>query len=121
MIKLDQYATVKNSGSKKISVCARRIGSRDRLSVIATCDNEDTADKIVLALNALQGMVDKVEAPALRVLEDVRTMLAKERATAHELHRDKKELENKLRDKERELAQAKRERDVAQKTARETA
>jgi hypothetical protein len=103
MTRLDQYATVKTPGSKKLSVCARRIGSRDRLSVIATCDSEDTADKIVEALNVMQGKIDRLEAPAQRTLEEVRGALASERLVHDGTRKKVRELESQLREKSNEI------------------
>lgn len=122
------YATLSTPGTKKISVCARRVGSRERMAVIAVCTDETHADKIVDALNLHQGKMLELEVPAQRVLSEVRSVLATERDIANKLRADVRDAQNKLTDKQRELdgvrrelERAKLERDAAQKTARETA
>lgn len=102
------YATLSIPGSKKFSVCARRLGTRERMVVIANCTEEGTAEKIVDALNLLQGKLETLEVPAQRVLEEVRSALGHERAKATTLAREKGELEIRLQGLKGELAIANR-------------
>lgn len=124
--------TVAVPGTKKVSVCSRRIGTRDRLNVIAMAISEQHAEKIVDALNALQGKLDTLDAPSRSELEATRQILVKERARSSEdsaKHRhERAELHDKVRKLETELMITKQQRDTmqlardaAQKTARETA
>lgn len=101
------FATITTPGTKKVSVCTRRIGSRDRMAVIAVCTHEGDADMIVDGLNLMQGKLFELEVPAQRVLEEVRSALTAERGVSTALQVKIRELENKLRD-------AHRERDIAQ-------
>lgn len=96
-----QYATVTIPGTKKVSVCSRRIGSRDRLAVIAICNNGDVAENIVDALNAQQGDIVKLETSATRQVGQLRNDVAVERKRADDYR-------CKLADKDSELADAKR-------------
>lgn len=127
MAKNDQYATL-NIGPKKIGVCSRRIGSRDRMGIIAICTEEAAADKIVDALNLLQGKLAELEVPAQRVLSEVREQLTRAGQATVAANGRVRDLERMLNDTKRELDRAKEEvrraelaRDAAQKTARETA
>lgn len=124
----NDYVTLSTPGTKKISVCGRRIGSRDRMAVIAVCTDEAMAEKIVDALNHMQGELAKLEAPAQRVLEEVREVLTKERALMDGVKREKRELEKKVLALETEINIAKQQRDraimdrdIAQKAALEKA
>jgi hypothetical protein len=103
-VRTHNYATLSTPGTKKISVCARRIGSRDRMAIIAVCSEELNAEKIVTALNLMQGEVVKLEIPAQRTLEEVRTLLTVERACSKDnviKHRaEKSALEVRLRNQE---------------------
>ena len=117
----NNYITVSTPGTKKISVCAKRIGSRDRMRVMAVCTEELEAERIVDALNLLQGKTAALEVPAQRTLAEVRVQLANERNATNTLRTSLKTAENKLRETEYQLAQRTRERDAAQKNARETA
>lgn len=124
----NNYATLATPGTKKISVCARRVGSRERMSVIAVCTDETAAEKIVDGLNMLQGEVAKLEVPAQRTLVEVRQVLDAERAASKTLQSKVRELESQLREMSYKvgriqlgLDRAVRERDVAQKAALEKA
>lgn len=99
-----QYATVMAPGTKKVSVCARRVGSRDRLAVIAVCNNGDVAENIVDALNTQQGDIVKLDTPALRQVEQLRNDIAAERKRADEYHCKLSEKDSELRKVKRELA-----------------
>ncbi len=110
------YATLVTPGTKKISVCARRIGSRDRLAVIAVCTHEPDAEKIVDGLNLLQAQIVKLNAPAERALLDVREALRAESLRTTAANSKVRDLENQLRDfKTRESSIA---RDLANQTVR---
>ena len=124
----EAYMTVAVAGTKKVSVCARRIGTRDRLSVIAVANNEEVAEKIVDALNLQQGKLTELEVPAQRVLTEVREQLSVERDRNRELGLKLRGKEDEIRQFTRDLDVARQanvrlttERDAAQKTARETA
>jgi hypothetical protein len=108
------YATLSTPGTKKISVCARRVGSRDRMNVIAVCTDEGNADKIVDGLNLLQGELTKLEVPAQRVLAEVRASLAAERERYKLLDVKTRDLESQLRTKSNEIGRLTIERDRAQ-------
>lgn len=108
------YATLSTPGTKKISVCARRVGSRDRMSVIAVCTDEGNAEKIVDGLNLLQGETTRLETPAQRTLVDVRNLLEAERAASRALQTKVRGLENQLRDQQSKEARIAR--DLASET-----
>lgn len=128
MPKQDLYATLSVPGTKKVSVCYKRVGSRDRMMVIATCNDEFNAEKIVDALNALQGKIDKLSLPAIKELEFVREELAKQRALHSKYHSELqhekgvvRDRDYKIRDLEMKLRAAEMQRDAAQKAALEKA
>jgi len=105
------YMTVQQPGTKKVAVCSRRIGTRDRLNVIALANNEETAEKIVDALNSLQGKLDELDAPLKRELELARQQLNKARdeycrlrSEVNGARHEKRELELKLHQVSRDLA-----------------
>lgn len=108
-------------GTKKIAICQRRLGTRDRMVQIALCTNETMADRIVQGLHLRQKQIVKIETPMERELSILKEALAREKA--HAVH-----LSGKLCDEQRtvgrlneELRRAISERDAAQKAARETA
>lgn len=107
----DQYATVLTPGTKKVAVCSRRTGTRERLSVIATCTSPEIAEQIVDALNLRQGELEKLEAPALKTLEDVRASLTFERGKSNGLNLQLRQAQRELEDKSRELGNMRNERD----------
>jgi hypothetical protein len=118
----DAYIVLAPTGKSKIySVACRKIGSRDRYSVMATCQNEVNADSIVDGLKLLQGEVVKLEIVAQRTLVDVRSLFSKECARSNELRQKLAVADQELRVAKRELDNAKLQRDAAQKTARESA
>lgn len=105
------YMTVLVPGTKKVSVCARRIGTRDRLSVIAVANSEEAAEKIVDALNTLQGQLEQLDAPSRRDLEIARQATINERKMREEgsallakARSEKRDLESKLHEVSRDLA-----------------
>lgn len=127
-----QYMTVTVPGTKKVSICSRRIGTRDRLSVIATSNDEVTAEKIVDALNCLQGQMEKLETPLNRVVDELKASLKTERDRAFSNAAVTKNEIAQYREKERqdahristlahEVTQLKIALDAAQKLTRETA
>lgn len=79
MSKPTHYAAVSSPGTKKVAICARRVGSRERLATIATCNTEDVADKIVDALNLMQDKIEKLSLPVERQLETAKESIAAER------------------------------------------
>lgn len=109
----EAYMTVAVPGTKKVSVCARRIGTRDRLSVIAVANTEDVAEKIVDALNLQQGKLTELEVPAQRVLTEVREQLSLLRIRLEGAER-------KNRDKDTELSQLKQQLRLAAQSHDET-
>lgn len=72
----------------KWSVFVRRIGSKDRYAFLAETRSEEVADRIVLALSALQGDQEKLEAKMQPVLDDVRRQLASTREQVSALQKD---------------------------------
>ena len=88
------YITLTTPGTKKVSVAARRIGSRDRMAVIAVCNEETIAERIVDALNLLQKKEIKLEVPAQRVLAEVRAALTSANTRNSALASKVRELEN---------------------------
>lgn len=109
----DDYATLLAPGTKKIAVCFRRSGTRDRWVQIALCTNEVQADKIVDGLNLLSGKLTELEAPAQRVLEEVRRALASERSVVVGLNRKVREMEADAREKSNMIGRLTLERDRA--------
>lgn len=95
MSKEHQYVTVSPVTPKgKWLVCSRRIGGRDRLAVFAECRNEQTADAVVDAMNAMQGMVAKLSLPVQSDLDACRHSLASEGRKVVEM-RDKYDVERR--------------------------
>lgn len=88
------YITLTTPGTKKVSVAARRIGSRERMAVIAVCNEETIAERIVDALNLLQKKEIKLEVPAQRVLAEVRAALTSANTRNSALASKVRELEN---------------------------
>lgn len=109
----DQYATLVAPGTKKIVVCSRRAGPRDRWVQIALCTNEGQADMIVDALNLLHGKMTELEVPAQRVLEEVRRSLASERGVVSSLQAKVRQLESDAREKSNMVGRLTIERDSA--------
>lgn len=117
----EEFFTMLAPGTKKIAICQRRLGTRDRMVQIALCTNETAADHIVQGLHLRQREAVKLDRPLERELSTVKEALARVIVSAHELS-------GKLRDEQRtvgrlkeELQRAISERDAAQKAARETA
>ena len=117
----EEFFTMLAPGTKKIAICQRRLGTRDRMVQIALCTNETAADHIVQGLHLRQNEIVKIETPMERELSILKEALAREKA--HAVH-----LSGKLCDEQRtvgrlkeELQRAISERDAAQKAARETA
>jgi len=75
----DYFASVMFPGTKKLSIVSKRVGTKERLHAIATVTNEGVADRIVEALNHHQGAVEKLDAPAQRLLDQTKEELAKQR------------------------------------------
>lgn len=104
-----QYATLSSPGSKKFSVCSRRIGRRERMTIVASCNDESTAEHIVDALNALQGKVDMIDTPAQRLLRETRENLIALREAMASLQRAKIELDSKFSRTEKDCLRAQNE------------
>jgi len=104
----DYYASVMFPGSKKLSIVTKRVGSKERLHQIAVCTNETVADKIVEALNHHQGTLDKLEAPAQKLLDDARVELVKQRALHSKYHSEALSLKSEINSLKRELEDARR-------------
>lgn len=118
----DAYIVLAPVGKSKIySIAARRIGSRERYSVVATCTSDTLAQQIVDGLRLYQGEVLELSTVAERTLTDVREQLVTEREKYNKISGERRELQIKVVDVERALRDAIRERDAAQKNAREQA
>jgi len=109
----DAYIVLAPAGKSKIySVAARRIGGRDRFTVITTCISDTIAQQIVDGLRLLQGEVLELSTVAEKTLTDVRLQLVAERERANKISAE-------LGAEKRLTQEAIRQRDAAQKNARE--
>ena len=118
----DAYIVLAPTGKGKFYyVAARRIGSRERYSVVATCESDTVAQQIIDGLRLLQGEVLELSTVAERTLTDVRMQLVAERERCDKISGERRDLQLKLSIAEREAREANRERDAAQKNAREQA
>jgi hypothetical protein len=108
-------------GTKKIAICQRRLGTRDRMVQIALCTNETMADRIVQGLHLRQKQIVKLEVPLERELEAARARIQVEAGYVDSVKATLRSVEAKNRELTDQLANAIRERDAAQKAARETA
>lgn len=126
----EAYMTVAVPGTKKVSICSRRIGTRDRMTVIAMAISEQHAEKIVDALNALQGRIDQIDAPSrlsLEISQGIAVSLQRKisedgekyRRERAELHDKVRRLENDKHQADNEIRRLHLEVLAAQKTARE--
>lgn len=109
----DYYASVMFPGSKKLSIVSKRLGTKERLHAIATVTSEMVADKIVEALNLHQGMLEKLEAPAQQVNDQLREQLAEQRALHSKYHSEAFTLKNEITALKADRDRAIRERDAA--------
>lgn len=117
----EEFFTMLAPGTKKIAICQRRLGTRDRMVQIALCTNETVADHIVQGLHLRQKEIVSIEAPLERELEAARASIKVETNNAESVRKTLREVEAKNRELTDQLANAIRERDAAQKAARETA
>lgn len=118
----DAYIVIAPTGKSKIySIAARRIGSKERYSVVATCSSDTLAQHIVDGLRLLQGEVLELETIAQHTLGDVRQRLITEQTLIGELRDKIRTFQLKETEFERKIRDANRERDAAQKIARESA
>lgn len=79
----DQYAVVSPvTKTGRYLVCARRIGSKERLTPIAECRSEDTALRIVDGLHLRQKEEIKISTLAEAHVNELKAQLAAERAKA---------------------------------------
>ena len=121
----DAFIVLAPTGKSKVfAVAARRIGSRDRYSVVATCQSETLCQRIVDGLDLLQGKEVKLDIPVQRVLDGVRAQLsathaanaglrAKLRAVEDDKREVKFETDKKIRGLEYDLKTARRELELA--------
>jgi uncharacterized coiled-coil protein SlyX len=124
-----QYLTIAPVTPKgKWTVCSRRVGSRERFSLLAETRNEGDADKLVDALDALQGKIDTISVPLERDLVIARRCITELTAAVAKAREEASADRNKLRHVERKADDLEsRNRsltialEVAQKTARENA
>jgi len=101
-----QYTTIAPVTPKgKWVVCSRRIGTRERLTPIAECRSESMADNIVDALNALQGVVDKIDAPSARELATLKMQVSRDEARREEDRQRRNKEHSETQDKIRKLDQ----------------
>lgn len=117
----EEFFTMLAPGTKKIAICQRRLGTRDRMVQIALCTNETMADRIVQGLHLRQKQIVKIETPMERELASAKATLAGVSAAAEAVRIRLRAEEVKSRDLQCRLDSAIRERDAAQKAARETA
>ena len=116
----DAYIVLAPTGKSKIySVACRKIGSRDRYSVIATCQNEVNADSIVDGLKLLQGEVVKVETSMHGAVESMREQVSKERRLHTETRQKLSDAQHQKRMADDQVRTLTLQRDAAQKKARE--
>lgn len=116
----DAYIVIAPTGkSKTHSIAARRLGSQDRYSVVATCQCAIVATQLVEGLRLRQGEVTLLETVAQRTLADVRAQLTAER-TLHGTTRDKLRSEQLTHSGfERRIRELELQLGAAQKKARE--
>lgn len=117
----EEFFTMLAPGTKKIAICQRRLGTRDRMVQIALCTNETMADRIVQGLHLRQKKIVKLEVPLERELEAARARIQVEAGYVDSVKATLRSVEAKNRELTDQLANAIRERDAAQKAARETA
>jgi len=117
----EEFFTMLAPGTKKIAICQRRLGTRDRMVQIALCTNETMADRIVQGLHLRQKQIVKLEVPLERELEAARARIQVEAGYVDSVKATLRSVEAKNRELTDQLANAIRERDAAQKAARETA
>lgn len=103
----DAYVVIAPTGKSKIySVACRKIGSRDRFTVIATCQHEVTADSLVDGLKLLQGEELKLTVAADLALADVRAQLSKMRIDRDEARAKLRVQDTHVRELEMKLSDA---------------
>ncbi len=124
-----QYLTLAPVTPKgKWVICSRKIGSKERFTVLAETRCESTADTIVDALNALQGAVDKIDAPSKARVKELADALSTERGRTQAARDDTRskqikleELHKRVTQLEGDLYRCRLERDAAQTKAGEQA
>jgi len=90
--------------SKDYKIAAKRIGSDEQYTVVATCQSDSMCQRFIAGLALLQGELRKLEVPAQVTLVEVRRALDSERVAARDLREKLRESENKLRQVSRDLA-----------------
>jgi hypothetical protein len=124
-----QYLTIAPVTPKgKWTVCSRRVGSRERFSLLAETRNEGDADRLVDALDALQGKIDTLSVPlerdlviARRCITELTAAVTKAREQASVDHNKLRHVERRADDLESRNRSLTIALEAAQKTARETA
>jgi hypothetical protein len=129
----DDYIVIAPAGKSKIySVAARRIGSKERYSVVATCTSDMAATQLVEGLRLRQGEVIKIDTLGERALVDAKELLKNERQLhtetrmkLNDAQRQKRMAEDQTHTISRDLAsmtdrmfKAEQARDAAQKIVR---
>src|SRR6266478_3718219 len=120
----DAYIVLAPLGkSKMYSVAARRVGSRDRYSVVATCTSDTVAQQIVDGLKLLQGEVVAIETVTQRTLANVRSQYTVEHGYLQDARNKLRDAEIKhraeMREADSKIRDAICERDTAQKKSKE--
>jgi hypothetical protein len=107
---------------KTYSIASRRVGSRERYSIVATCTSDVLAAKIVDGLTLLQGEIVKLDLPHEKLCEDLRAQLVKAHTAADDarlklrgVEQDKRKLENEASHSKYELDKLKKQLEEAQK------
>jgi predicted RNase H-like nuclease (RuvC/YqgF family) len=107
---------------KTYSVAARRVGSKERYTVVATCSSDSLAARIVDGLSLLQGETVKLDLPHEKLCEDLRAQLVKAHTAADDarlklraVEQDKRKLENEASHLKYEINQLKKQLEEAQR------
>ena len=105
----DDFIVLAPTGKSKIyNIAAKRVGSEDNYAVVATCTSDSMCTRIVTGLALLQQEVVKLEAPAERLIADVRKSLTEERALTNKLRDDVRTAKNATQAAERKQHDAER-------------
>lgn len=112
--KFDYITVAPLTPKGKWNVCVRRVGSRDRFAPVALCNTQLAADSIVDAMNLMQGEVKKLEAPAQRLLEQVRADLKMSQDRCRTAETERSGLNHRLREEQRNVDRVTQERNIAQ-------
>lgn len=99
----EEFFTLLAPGTKKIAICQRRVGTRDRMVQIALCTSETMADHIVQGLHLRQKELVKIETSMERELVALKGRIAAEQNYATTAKSALREAEKKLRGVENEF------------------